>query len=429
VHKYSSLSLLISSALLATGLTSAQATPEICSLSINTPRVTQAAWLPTSLEWQQARAEAAAMSLSELAGASMVVSYVGQARALSSTAGNVNLEKLGARSPGAGIKQLGAAGAILFRGNATTGKTAAAEITKLKLNQSDALIAIDQEGGTVVRLRGDIEPPIPASRIGEIGKSAVAEKSAYLSARQLVAAGINIVFAPVADVRTSRTEPSLAARTFGSSADKVGNLIAAQVRGYARAGLMSSLKHYPGLGGISTDTHLTAGKYKGSKSNFCEIHVKPFAIAVNAGAPMVMVGHANYPDFGNVPATANRKLVHDLLREELGFDGIIITDSMSMAASATNLKAGRSNTVRAMKSGVDLLLMPANPVRAKSEIQKALTNGNLSVTERRESIARVIAWRSAFTRVRATLPKFEAGNSMLQSDAIAFGKKWNEASN
>jgi beta-N-acetylhexosaminidase len=425
VHKYSLLSALISSALLATGLTSAQATPEICSLTVNTPRVTQAAWLPTSLEWQRARAEAAAMSLSELAGASLVISYVGQARALSSAAGNMNLEKLGARSPGTGINQLGAAGAILFSENATTGKTAAAEIAKLKLNETDDLVAIDQEGGTVVRLRGDIEPPIPASRIGAIGRNAVAEKNAYLSGRQLVAARINVVFAPVADVRTIRTESSLAARTFGSSAAKVGNLVAAQVRGYGRAGLMSSLKHYPGLGGISTDTHFTAGIFAGNRDNFCEVHVKPFAIAINAGAPMVMVGHANYPDFGNVPATANRKIVYDLLRYELGFDGIIITDSMLMSAATIGLKSGQSSTVRALKAGNDLLLMPVNAVRAKSEIQKALTNGNLSVTERRESIARVIAWRNAFARVRATLTKFEAGNSKLQSDAIAFRNKWN----
>lgn len=425
MRKYSVACALISSALLTSGLTSAHAIPEICSLTISTPRVTQAAWLPTSIEWQQARAEAAALSLSQLAGASIVVSYAGQARALSSAAGNVNLEKLGARSPGTGINQLGAAGAILFSANASTGKTAAAEVAKLKLDTAEDFIAIDQEGGTVVRLRGDIEPPLPAARVGEINRMAVAEKNAYLSARQLVAARINVVFAPVADVRTSRTELSLAARTFGSSADKVGNLVAAQVRGYGRAGLMSSLKHYPGLGGISTDTHFTAGIFAGNRNNFCEVHVRPFAIAINAGAPMVMVGHANYPDFGNVPATANRKLVHDLLRNELGFEGIIITDSMSMAASATNLKAGRSNTVRAMKSGVDLLLMPANPVRAKSDIQKALTNGNLSVVERRESIARVIAWGNAFSRVRATLTKFEAGNSKLQSDAIKFRNKWN----
>jgi beta-glucosidase-like glycosyl hydrolase len=98
---------------------------------------------------------------------------------------------------------------------------------------------------------------------------------------------------------------------------------------------------------------------------------------------------------------------------------------MLMSAATIGLKAGQSSSVRALKAGNDLLLMPVNAVRAKSEIQKALTNGNLSVTERRESIARVIAWGNAFARVRATLTKFEAGNSKLQSDAIAFRNKWN----
>jgi beta-N-acetylhexosaminidase len=295
-------------------------------------------------------------------------------------------------------------------------------VSKFNLKHPWQFTSIDQEGGSVIRLSGDIAPPLSAATIGKTKNPKYAKTNALLSGNQLRAAGIDVVFAPVADVRTSKTEATLAARTLSSNPALVSKLVVAQIRGYAQSGVMPGIKHFPGLGGISADTHFAAGVYKGDVATLCRTHIQPFHAAIASGAPMVMIGHASYKPFGENPATANPKILKDLLRAELGFTGIAITDSMSMAAAKTGMKVGQNVYVRALRSGIDLLLMPGNAVQAKAAVGKALANGNLDVAERRLSIARVIAHRIAFERVASSLPASEPGSIQLKKAALDFQK-------
>lgn len=384
-----------------------------------TPRA-NVAWAPTDGEWVEAENLANAMSISELAGASLVVSYTGNAVDLTAAEKSENLRRLGAKQLSTAFLENNFAGAILFSANANTGKSAAAENDAFDFQTPWQFTSVDQEGGTVVRLRGDIAPPLSAAVIARNKKPELAKLNAFHSGNQLRAAGIDVVFAPVADVRTADTESSLAVRTYGSTPSMVSKMTVAQIRGYAQSGVMPGVKHFPGLGGVSTDTHVAVSAYKGGLSELCVIHVKPFQAAIAAGAPMVMVGHSTYKPFGPNPASANPEIVSGLLRSELGFDGIIITDSMTMAAAQANLGAGKNLFVRSLRAGVDLLLMAGNPIQAKAAIGKALANGNLDVTERRESIKRVIAYRLAFERIVGTLPKFPAGSTKLKKTALEF---------
>lgn len=392
-----------------------------CNLAA-TP-LAEGAALPNEAELLEAEITANAMSIAELAGASLVVSYTGNAADLTPAEKAENLRRLGAKQLSNVFRKNNFAGAILFSNNANTGKTAAAEIGAFSFQSPWQFTAVDQEGGTVVRLGGDIAPPLGAEVIARNKKPELAKLNAFHSGNQLRAAGIDVVFAPVADVRTSETESSLAVRTYGSTPARVSKMTVAQIRGYTQSGVMPAVKHFPGLGGVSTDTHVSASTFKGNLSDLCNIHVKPFQSAIAAGAPMVMVGHATYKPFGANPASANPKILSGLLRTELGFEGIIITDSMTMKAAQANLGEGKNLFVRSLRAGVDLLLMPGNPVQAKAAIGKALANGNLDVAARRESIARVIAYRLAYERIAATLPKSAAGSAKLKKIALEFQAK------
>lgn len=396
----------------------AQAVGTYCDFADEPKAIVQ--WQPSPAEWELAELEASTMSIAELAGASLVISYSGNAADLTSAEKAENLRRLGAKQLANAFLHQNYAGAILFTTNANSGKTAAAETEAFNYPKPWQFTAVDQEGGSVVRLSGDIAPPLSAAVIGQTRNPKIAKMNAFHSGNQLRAAGIDVVFAPVTDVRTTKTEPGLAARTYGASAESVSKMVVAQIRGYAQSGVMPALKHFPGLGGINADTHFAAGVYNGSLKNLCDTHIAPFKDAILAGAPMVMVGHANYKVFGDRPASANSMLLREILRNELGFEGIVITDSMTMAAASTNLGTGKNLFIRSLAAGTDLLLMPGNPSQAKAAIGKALANGNLDVAERRMSIARVIAHRLAFERIASSLPSFNPGSKKLKAAALNF---------
>jgi beta-N-acetylhexosaminidase len=133
-----------------------------------------------------------------------------------------------------------------------------------------------------------------------------------------------------------------------------------------------------------------------------------------------MIGHGIYPDLSPNPATGSRRIVTDLLRNEMGFEGITITDSMTMAAAAANLPADENLYIRALSAGVDLILMAGNPLSTKARIAAALESGKLSVDERRASVARVLAFRAAQARNAASLKQYKPGSAQLLQAAQWF---------
>lgn len=378
-------------------------------------------WMPTESEWSAARAKANAMTLDELAGASMVVRYVGRNEKRTRAQSAKNLRVLGKQQPSRAMPALGASGAILFPDNAKSARQAYLQAKAFSKVMPDSFFtAVDQEGGVVNRLRGDIEPPVSAQKIGRRADIKLAAENAFLSARQLRAARVGMVFAPVADVKSQYTPKYLRPRLHAYNSKLVGQLVAAQVQAYSAQGVMPVVKHFPGIGAIPGDTHKSATRYRYDVARLCLYDVAPFRKAIEAGASAIMVGHGIYAGVENEPATGSRTIVTTLLREEMNFDGIIITDSMTMKAASYGLEKNQNLYIRSLAAGVDLLLMPGNPITTKQRIVAALKNNQLSVEERRESIARVLAYRAAQKRVVATLKAYKPGSEFLLHEAQWF---------
>jgi beta-N-acetylhexosaminidase len=207
---------------------------------------------------------------------------------------------------------------------------------------------------------------------------------------------------------------------FSTNAQKVGELASAQVIQYNLEGVTPVIKHFPGLGSIKNDTHTAISKYPHSLSRLCKIDLKPFRLAITAGATALMVGHGVYPSLGEAAASGNARILKDLLRTEMRYEGIIVTDSMSMDGATAGLQRSQNLYVRSLKAGVDVILMPGNPTIALQGIKRALETGKLSRAERRESIARLIAFRLAQQRVADAAQKFPAGSNFLVTEAQWF---------
>ena len=397
----------------------AVATDSICQQTFTPP--SDFPWMPTEAEWTSARNRVEAMSIEELAGASLVVRYQGHNNKRTRKQSAYNLRVLGKQQPSRALPNLGASGVILFRDNARTAREAYWEAKAFGAVMDPLFFtSVDQEGLPVVRLKTDIEPPVPAKKLGKLANIAIAKENGFQSGRQLRAAGIDFVFAPVADVKSPKTPAVLRPRLLSYNSKLVGQLVSAQVTGYNEQAVFAVVKHFPGIGAVPVDTHKQAGKYAYDLNRLCAYDLAPFRVAITSGVAGIMVGHGIYPMLSDNPASGSRKIVTDLLRDEMQFKGIIFTDSMTMKAASANLASNENAYVRALSSGVDLISMAGNPTSTKQRIVDALNNSKLSVSDRRESVTRVIAYRMAQMRLAATLPKYKPGSPKLLKEAQWF---------
>jgi beta-N-acetylhexosaminidase len=250
------------------------------------------------------------------------------------------------------------------------------------------LIMTDQEGGPVTRLPGTSD--IPAG--SEFGADADwARRTARNTGRSLVDVGINVDLAPVADVNTVGSGGVIGSRSFSSAPAVVSRLVSAQVCGYHEGGVAAAAKHFPGHGSTSTDSHLRTATIQASPPRWRSSDLPPFAAAVDSDVDLIMVGHLALPaiDPSGRPATISRLLTQQLLRQRLGFEGVIITDALNMGG-ITSWGSSRSIAVQAIQSGVDLLLMPPQPREAAVAIVQAVRDGRISESRLNASVERVL---------------------------------------
>ncbi len=224
------------------------------------------------------------------------------------------------------------------------------------------LVAADQETGQLVGL-GPATTPFPgAMALGAADAPTLTERVAQAVGTEMRAMGVGVAYAPVCDLATSPANPGLGIRSFGDDPDRVAGHVAAWVRGLAGAGVAAVAKHFPGLGDVEADTHHGPGSVSHTRERLDAVELVPFRAAVEAGVAMVMTGHIGVPavtgDPG-LPATLSAVLVRDLLREGCGFDGLVVTDALDMAALAQG-EAGMVDALAALRAGVDLLLCPAD---------------------------------------------------------------------
>jgi beta-N-acetylhexosaminidase len=265
-------------------------------------------------------------------------------------------------------------------------------------------IATDQEQGVVTRI-GPPATQFPGSMALGAGRSAAdARTAAAITGRELLAMGVNTDFAPDCDVNVNPLNPVIGTRSFSSRPDLAAELAAAQVAGYQRdGGVASSGKHFPGHGDTATDSHVAFPVITHTREQWESIDAPPFKAAIREGIDMIMTAHLSFPaldDSGN-PATLSRPILTGLLREELGFDGVIVTDSLAMQG-VRDLYGDAEVAVRALLAGVDQLLMTPAMDDAYAAVLEAVRSHRIHPSDLDAKVRRVL--RLKYRRGMVTRP-------------------------
>ena len=241
------------------------------------------------------------------------------------------------------------------------------------------LIAVDQEGGSVTRLRAPLVTVPSQMAQAATGDLATAAACARITGRQLRAFGINVNFAPVLDVNCNPANPVIGTRSFGQEPGLVSQYALAALRGYHESSVIATGKHFPGHGDTNSDSHLGLPTVRHLRPRLDEIELAPFAAAIRAGVPALMSAHILFEALDRQPATLSPSILTDLLRRELGFDGVIFTDALDMQAIAAQFSPGEA-ALRSKAAGADVLL-PLGTLQSQVEVARALAlalqNGDL----------------------------------------------------
>jgi beta-N-acetylhexosaminidase len=252
-----------------------------------------------------------------------------------------------------------------------------------------ALIGTDQEGGIVTRLPGAVSQ-LPGGAEFH-GDATWARHVAHRTGRAMQRMGLDVDFAPVADVNTAGPNGAIGVRSFGSRPKTVSRLVDAQICGYHSTRTGTTLKHFPGLGSTVVDSHQALPHLRLSMTTWRHIHLPPFVHGVATGTDLVMVGHVAFHrlDPSGTPASLSRPMVTGWLRHRVGYSRVVITDSLTMGALSAYGTSGQL-AVRAVKAGVDLLLMPPKPPGAVMGLLKAVRNHQISVQRIDQSVTRIL---------------------------------------
>ncbi|MYZ40078.1 glycoside hydrolase family 3 protein, partial [Streptomyces sp. SID4917] len=253
------------------------------------------------------------------------------------------------------------------------------------------LISTDQEHGIVARV-GKPATLLPgAMALGASRSRADAREAARIAGAELAAMGINQNYAPDADVNVNPANPVIGVRSFGADPQAVAGMVAAQVTGYQSAGIATAAKHFPGHGDTKDDSHYALPTIHHTREQWNELDAPPFRAAIAAGVTSIMTAHIVVPalDPSEDPATLSRPIVTGVLREQLGYDGVVITDALGM--EGVRQKYGDDRVpVLALKAGVDQLLNPPNLRIAWNAVLAAVKSGEISEERVEKSILRIL---------------------------------------
>ncbi|GAA0512100.1 sugar hydrolase [Paractinoplanes deccanensis] len=290
----------------------------------------------------------------------------------------------------------GLGGVALFARNVESPAQVAALTAQLRAERPDVLVAIDEEAGDVTRFESRLGSSRPGNlALGAIDDPALTEAVARDLGNDLANAGITLDYAPDADVNSNPGNPVIGVRAFGAEPQLVARHSAAFVRGLQAAGVAACAKHFPGHGDTSVDSHLALPLIDRDRQQLAECELVPFRAAVEAGIQVVMTGHLLVPAYDpEIPATLSRRIITGLLREELGFGGLIVTDAIEMrGVSGKYGLAGAA--VRALAAGVDAICVGGEHAdeRTATELRDAIVDavrsGQLPEERLRDAAARV----------------------------------------
>ena len=282
---------------------------------------------------------------------------------------------------------------ILFAANFNADATVNVELTDglqraamdkdLGKNNIPLLIAADQEGGIVYRLTGGTALPGNMA-LGATGDTVNAIKAGEIIGSELSAVGVNTNFAPDADVNNNPNNPVIGLRSFSSNPQLAAEFTSAYIEGVQSKNVATTAKHFPGHGNVATDSHTGLPSINSTKEELYQTELVPFQAAIESGTDMIMTAHIQFPnivteelyssikdEFMSPPATLSREILTDLLRNELNYDGVIVTDSMTMAGVASYFDVNERNLL-AVKAGVDILDIPFTDISSLADMKTKL---------------------------------------------------------
>jgi beta-N-acetylhexosaminidase len=333
----------------------------------------------------------------------------------------------------------GLAGVVYFGHNVAqhpSGTAVPAQISALSAQlrgiRPTVVIGADEEGGNVTRLEAEHGSSLPsAAQLGRVDDIALTRRVWVELGRRLTAAGINLGIAPVADVNTDKRNPVIGVRSFGADAALVARHVVAAVCGMQSTGIAACVKHFPGHGDTHTDSHHDLPRLDLSWAQIERDHLPPFFAAVEAGVRVVMTAHIVVPELGNAPATLNPRILGTLRSH--GFDGVVVTDALDMAAIRSSVGAG-PGAVAAINAGADLLCIgnPSNLgpkggagrdvddyLEVRCALLDALDDGTLSTAVLEDAAVRVRMLADSLAETRPADATGGTADSVTRSSDVA----------
>ena len=309
------------------------------------------------------------------------------------------------------IRSVKPGGFILTADNITTYEKTKSFVQSLQENSEiPMIISIDQEGGLVQRLSclTDVTPTnIPNMlSVGNFNDTQFAYNIGKVMAEELRTIGVNLTFAPVVDVLPQNGESFIGTRSFGSNVEIVSSMSTAIAKGLEENGIIATYKHFPGHGDTTTDSHTSLPVVCKTKDELFSNELIPFENAIKNNAKIIMIGHIALPEIigDSTPASLSKEIVTDLLKTEMGFNGLVVTDALNMGA-LTNEYSYEEIYVKSIEAGVDLLLMPNGSKKAIEIIKQ-----NVSEERIDQSVRKILNFKYTYLEQELILDKSYLGS-------------------
>ncbi|MBT2689281.1 glycoside hydrolase family 3 C-terminal domain-containing protein [Bacillus sp. ISL-47] len=301
------------------------------------------------------------------------------------------------------VKDYHLGGVILFRENVVTTEQTAKLVSDYQeaAEKFGLLMTIDQEGGIVTRLQSGTDMPGNMA-LGATRSEEISRKVGKAIGEELASLGINMNFAPVMDVNNNPDNPVIGVRSFGEDPDLVAKMGVAYTQGLQSAGVAATAKHFPGHGDTAVDSHLGLPEVPHDKERLKEVELYPFQKGMEAGIDAIMTAHVTFPKIDDtkaisqktgeeiaIPATLSYKVLTELMRKEMGYEGVITTDAMNMKAIADHFGPVDA-AIRAVKAGTDIVLMPVGLEEVAGGLLNAVESGEISKERIEASVERIL---------------------------------------
>ncbi|CDG81011.1 beta-N-acetylhexosaminidase [Janthinobacterium agaricidamnosum] len=334
------------------------------------------------------------------------------------------------------IRQQKIGGVILFRRNVHTPAQVSAlcrELQEINAEVSDVplLIALDQEGGMVMRIEQGVTPIPAAMAFQQAGSVEDCEQMNFISGDEMRQIGINMLLAPVLDVNNNRLNPVIGVRAYGEEPETVIKYGMAAMRGQQESGVIVTAKHFPGHGDTAIDTHYAMALVPHDKARLHAVELSPFKAAIANGVDAIMTAHVVFPAFEpdtSLPATLSKAVLTDLLRGEMGYQGVVISDCLEMAAISEGIGIPQG-AIATLQAGADIVLISHREEQQQAAIDtvlKAVEQGEIAIARIDEALRRVQKLKQV-KAVSAWRDRPVEPQHLMKPEAVALSKKLQKA--